>query len=146
MIAAFVGLFFLGLIAAVRVMLYGVERQRPLGDSGPRSFSLSPPVFGSFAFATGIGYTLPMVGAPLRALAALVAYSRVHTGVHYPGDVVAGALLGATFAQLTATPTLPTAYSMMRSQPMIQASSSPSVAYEYVYAEPEIGTIAANSA
>ena len=57
----------------------------------------------AFAFATGIGHTLPMVGAPLRALAALVAYSRVHTGVHYPGDVVAGALLGATFAQLTAT-------------------------------------------
>jgi membrane-associated phospholipid phosphatase len=25
----------------------------------------------------------------------------VHTGVHYPGDVVAGALMGATLAQLT---------------------------------------------
>ena len=59
MIAAFVGLFFLGLIAAVRVMLYGVERQRPVGDSSPRSFSLSPAVIASFAFATGIiGYVL----------------------------------------------------------------------------------------
>lgn len=57
----------------------------------------------AFAFATGVGDTLPMVGGPLRALAALVAYSRVHTGVHYPGDVVAGALLGGTLAQLTAT-------------------------------------------
>jgi membrane protein implicated in regulation of membrane protease activity len=58
-IAAFVGLFFLGLIAAVRVMLYGVERQRPLGDAGPRTFSLSPAVIASFAFATGIvGYVL----------------------------------------------------------------------------------------
>ncbi len=56
----------------------------------------------AFAFATGVGDTLPMVGGPLRALAALVAYSRVHTGVHYPGDVVAGALLGGTLAQLTA--------------------------------------------
>ena len=32
--------------------------------------------------------------APLHALAAGVAYSRVHTGVHYPGDVVAGSLIG----------------------------------------------------
>src|SRR5262245_5474507 len=32
----------------------------------------------------------------------------------------------------TATATLPIAYSMMRSQPMIQAMNSPSVAYEYV--------------
>jgi membrane-associated phospholipid phosphatase len=37
----------------------------------------------------------------LRALAALVAYSRVHTGVHYPGDVLAGALIGTALAQLT---------------------------------------------
>ena len=46
--------------------------------------------------------TCPRAAAvPLRALAALVAYSRVHTGVHYPGDVLAGALIGTTLAQLT---------------------------------------------
>ena len=33
--------------------------------------------------------------------AALVAYSRDHTGVHYPGDVVAGSLLGGALAQVT---------------------------------------------
>jgi undecaprenyl-diphosphatase len=37
----------------------------------------------------------------LRALAVTVAYSRVHTGVHYPGDVIAGALTGVTLAELT---------------------------------------------
>jgi membrane-associated phospholipid phosphatase len=37
----------------------------------------------------------------MRGLAALVAYSRVHTGVHFPGDVVAGALIGTLLAQLT---------------------------------------------
>ena len=55
----------------------------------------------AFAFATGVGHTLPPAAIPLRALAALVAYSRVHTGVHYPADVVTGALLGTMIAQLT---------------------------------------------
>jgi undecaprenyl-diphosphatase len=55
----------------------------------------------AFAFATGVGHVLPPAAIPLRGLAALVAYSRVHTGVHYPGDVVAGALIGTVLAQLT---------------------------------------------
>lgn len=55
----------------------------------------------AFAFATGVGHTLPAAAAPLRGLAALVAYSRVHAGVHYPGDVVFGALLGSVLAQCT---------------------------------------------
>ena len=56
---------------------------------------------GAFAFATGVGYVSPGAAAPLRALAAVVAYSRVHTGVHYPGDVLAGALIGTALAQVT---------------------------------------------
>jgi membrane-associated phospholipid phosphatase len=55
----------------------------------------------AFAFATGVGHVLPPAAIPLRGLAALVAYSRIHTGVHYPGDVIAGALIGTTLAQLT---------------------------------------------
>lgn len=55
----------------------------------------------AFAFATGAGHVFPPAAVPLRGLAALVAYSRVHTGVHYPGDVVAGALMGTVIAQLT---------------------------------------------
>ncbi len=55
----------------------------------------------AFAFATGVGRVLPREAVPLRALAALVAYSRVHTGVHYPGDVFVGSLLGTAVAQLT---------------------------------------------
>ncbi len=54
------------------------------------------------AFAGGVGNVLPLVGVPLHVLAALVAYSRIHTGVHYPGDVLAGALIGATVADITA--------------------------------------------
>jgi undecaprenyl-diphosphatase len=55
----------------------------------------------AFAFAGGVGHVLPPAAIPLHGLAALVAYSRVHTGVHYPADVVAGALIGTTLAQLT---------------------------------------------
>jgi undecaprenyl-diphosphatase len=68
----------------------------PSSTSFPSGHSAS-----AFAFSTGVGQVLPPAAIPLRALAALVAYSRVHTGVHYPGDVVAGALMGTTLAQLT---------------------------------------------
>jgi membrane-associated phospholipid phosphatase len=73
-------------------------RRVPLPHS--RSFP-SGHAAAAFAFATGAGRVLPREAAALRALAALVAYSRVHTGVHYPGDVVAGSLLGGALAQLT---------------------------------------------
>ena len=56
---------------------------------------------GAFAFATGVGHVSAGAAVPLHALAALVAYSRVHTGVHYPADVLAGALIGTALAQLT---------------------------------------------
>jgi membrane protein implicated in regulation of membrane protease activity len=53
----FIGLVFIGLVAGVRIMLYGVERRRPSGDDSPRSFSLAPAVIASFSFAAGIvGY------------------------------------------------------------------------------------------
>jgi membrane-associated phospholipid phosphatase len=55
----------------------------------------------AFAFATGVGHVLPAASIPLQGLAALVAYSRVHAGVHYPADVVGGALAGTVLAQLT---------------------------------------------
>ncbi len=55
----------------------------------------------AFAFATGVGRTMPHAAVPLRALAGLVAYSRVHTGVHYPGDVTIGSLIGSSLAQAT---------------------------------------------
>jgi undecaprenyl-diphosphatase len=53
-----------------------------------------------FAFANAVGQTLPAAAAPLRLVASAVGYSRVHTGVHYPGDVVIGASIGATVGQL----------------------------------------------
>jgi undecaprenyl-diphosphatase len=68
----------------------------PLSRSFPSGHSAV-----AFAFATGVGHESSAAAVPLRALAALVAYSRVHTGVHYPADVVVGALIGTALAQLT---------------------------------------------
>jgi len=56
----------------------------------------------AFAFAYAIGRHLPALALPIRLLAAAVAYSRVHTGVHYPGDVVIGSVTGAGTAAMVA--------------------------------------------
>jgi len=68
----------------------------------PRSRSFpSGHTAAAFAFAVGAGRELPATAVPLLGLAALVGYSRIHTGVHYPGDVVAGALCGIAVAEAT---------------------------------------------
>jgi membrane-associated phospholipid phosphatase len=56
----------------------------------------------AFAFATGVASEAPVPGGLLIALATLVSYSRVHTGVHYPSDVVAGAVIGAGLSPIAA--------------------------------------------
>jgi undecaprenyl-diphosphatase len=61
----------------------------PDSSSFPSGHSAS-----GFAFATAVGYQIPALSFPLRMLAAAVAYSRVHSGVHYPGDAIVGTLAG----------------------------------------------------
>jgi membrane-associated phospholipid phosphatase len=69
----------------------------PSSTSFPSGHSAS-----AIAFATGVGSVMPVAGALLAIPAATVAYSRVHTGVHYPGDVIAGSLTGFVLARATA--------------------------------------------
>ena len=63
--------------------------RQPSSSSFPSGHSAS-----AAAFATGVALESPLVGAPIGLLAAGVAYGRVHTGVHFPGDVAAGLALG----------------------------------------------------
>lgn len=76
----------------------GVPDQRhvsmPSSTSFPSGHSAS-----AFAFATAVSRDNPWLAIVIQFLAGGVAYSRVHTGVHYPGDTVAGALIGAGTGQ-----------------------------------------------
>lgn len=84
-----------------------VDRDRPpLADPDPEPL-VRLPATGSFpsghatvafACATALALAVPRLALPLYALAALVAWSRVYVGVHYPLDVLAGAVLGVALA------------------------------------------------
>lgn len=65
----------------------------PTTSSFPSGHSSS-----SFACAFVLSRFAPRLTVPLFVLAALIAYSRVYVGVHYPLDVVAGALFGLLVA------------------------------------------------
>ena len=72
--------------------------EMPSSTSWPSGHSAS-----AFAFATGVGAAWPAAGIPLSVAAALVAYSRVHTGVHYPSDTIAGTVSGVALAPIAVT-------------------------------------------
>ena len=69
----------------------------PSSGSFPSGHSAS-----AFAFASCVGASLPGAAAPLLGLAAAVAYSRVYTGVHFPGDVIVGSVIGAAIGRAVA--------------------------------------------
>ncbi|MDQ1321871.1 MAG: hypothetical protein QG655_3116 [Actinomycetota bacterium] len=70
-------------------------RRLPTSNSLPSGHAAS-----AAAFAVGVGLESPGLGIGLALLAGLVGLSRVATGAHYPGDVVAGFGLGAAVAVL----------------------------------------------
>jgi undecaprenyl-diphosphatase len=81
-----------------------VERHRPIDHPlvrAPITHSFpSGHATTSFACAVTLAAFTPRYAAPvLYALAAGIAYSRVYVGVHYPLDVLAGAVLGILVAR-----------------------------------------------
>ena len=84
------------------------ERDRPpVGDPDPEPLVDTPSTYSfpsghatvSFACATVLALAVPRLQLPLYLLAVLISFSRVYVGVHFPFDVLAGALLGFVLAR-----------------------------------------------
>ncbi len=111
--AALRGVFALGGSSATANLLLKplLPRRRPAASELPAYQTLAaPPTSSSFpsghaasaaAFATAVTMESPKLGLAVVPLAAAVAYSRVHVGVHWGSDVVAGAAVGSGIALLS---------------------------------------------
>lgn len=92
-------------------MKYIINRERPFvtypylekaSDGGSPSFP-SGHTEAAFATATSLSLAFPKwyVIVPSYIYAGSVGYSRMHLGVHYPSDVLAGALVGTASSYFT---------------------------------------------
>ena len=111
--AAIAGASSVGLTAVLNVGLKTVGRRRPDREEYgvPEGRRVRMPTSASFpsghsaagfAFANSVSAQVPGLAFPLRVLALCVAYSRVHTGVHYPSDAIAGGIVGGVVGQTVA--------------------------------------------
>jgi membrane-associated phospholipid phosphatase len=88
-----------------------VKRERPFDTYQDIDKATSAPGYSfpsghtslAFATATSLSMAYPKwyVIAPSFVWASAVGYSRMHLGVHYPGDVLAGAMIGSGSAYIT---------------------------------------------
>ncbi len=88
-----------------------IPRRRPPAELMPHGRRLiDAPVSSSFpsghsanaaAFATAVALESPRTALAVAPVAAAVAYSRIHTGAHWPSDVLVGAAVGTGVALAT---------------------------------------------
>ena len=101
----YLGASFIAASGAAVVLKYTINRDRPfttypfiekMTDGGSPSFP-SGHTSSAFATATSLSLAFPKwyVIAPSFIWASGVGYSRMHLGVHYPSDVLVGAIIGA---------------------------------------------------
>jgi membrane-associated phospholipid phosphatase len=106
-----IGVAFTATVVETYILKYAVNRDRPyvthpdlnpLGTESSRSFP-SGHTSSAFSIATSLSLNYPKwyVVVPAYAWASATGYSRMYLGVHYPTDVLTGAVLGSGTAWLT---------------------------------------------
>jgi undecaprenyl-diphosphatase len=93
---------FVGDCATVIPLKLIIERERPQGD-GTGWHSSFPSGHTAFSFTQAVIYShhYPKMKVPLFIYAAIVGFSRIYLGKHYPTDVLGGAVLGISIGVLT---------------------------------------------
>ncbi len=101
-----------GLLATATYKWIKARTRRPRPSEVYASLTLTEAPLDRFSFPSGhtlhaVGFTVlicafhPAAVWVLAPFTALVALSRMVLGLHYPSDVIAGGLIGATFSTLT---------------------------------------------
>lgn len=87
---------------AVRRRRPNLDDLPPLIKTGTQISYPSAHASTSFAGARSLARVVPAAAPALYGAAAAMALSRTYVGVHYPTDIVAGAMLGTAVAELAA--------------------------------------------
>jgi len=96
-------------IPVFKILKEKTKRDRPFVKIPGINFLIKPPdkfsfpsghTAAAFLMATILGAFFPMLAVLFYALAALIGFSRIYNGLHFPTDVLAGVILGVTSAKI----------------------------------------------
>lgn len=96
-------------IAIYKILKHKTKRNRPFEKLPDIRFLIPPPdkfsfpsghTSAAFVMATLFATVIPVLSIPVIALAALIGFSRIYNGLHFPSDVLVGMILGIICAKI----------------------------------------------